>query len=176
MTGFHKDDRVRHHTKREWGLGQVINISPNYEIQVFFVWAGLKIVPTDEIFNVRGDAAVSRVLDTLATVNLKHSYKNVYIIELNEAVLNERVFKSYNPNYTPSKLCVYVGRTGRTVEERFQQHLDRYYSNVYVRRYGRRLMYELFEHLNPRPYEMVLEMEVELALKLRSEGYAVYQN
>jgi hypothetical protein len=175
MTEFRKDDRVRHHTNRVWGIGQVIDISAANEIQVFFVWAGLKIVPTDEISNIQGDAAASRVLDTLAHVNLKHSHKNVYVIELDKAVLNERAFKLYNPNYTPPKPCVYVGRTGRTVEERFQQHLDGYYSNVYVRRYGRQLMYELFEHLNPRPYEMVVEMEIELALKLRSEGYAVYQ-
>jgi len=42
-----------------------------------------------------------------------------------------------------------------------------------VRKYGLKLMPELYEHLNPMPFEAALQMEKELAEELRSEGYTV---
>ena len=42
-----------------------------------------------------------------------------------------------------------------------------------VRKYGVRLMPELYEHLNPMPFEAAVQMEVELAEDLRAAGYTV---
>jgi hypothetical protein len=39
-----------------------------------------------------------------------------------------------------------------------------------VRKYGVRLMPELYEHLNLRPFEAAVQMEVELAEDLRELG------
>ena len=42
-----------------------------------------------------------------------------------------------------------------------------------VRKYGLRLMPELYEHLNPMPFEAAVQMELELAEDLRAAGYTV---
>jgi hypothetical protein len=42
-----------------------------------------------------------------------------------------------------------------------------------VRKYGLRLMPELYEHLNPMPFEAAAQMEIELAEDLRAKGYTV---
>ena len=42
-----------------------------------------------------------------------------------------------------------------------------------VKRYGLRLLPELYEHLNPMPYEAAAQMEKDLAVDLRREGYTV---
>ena len=42
-----------------------------------------------------------------------------------------------------------------------------------VRKYGVRLMPELYEHLNPMPFEAAVQMETELAEDLRAAGYTV---
>jgi hypothetical protein len=43
----------------------------------------------------------------------------------------------------------------------------------HIRTYGVRLMPELYEHLNPMPFEAAVQMEVELAEDLRAAGYTV---
>jgi hypothetical protein len=42
-----------------------------------------------------------------------------------------------------------------------------------VKRYGLRLLAELYEHLNPMPFEAAARMEVDLAEDLRRAGYTV---
>ena len=42
-----------------------------------------------------------------------------------------------------------------------------------VKRYGIRLLPELFEHLNPMPFEAAVQMERDLAEDLRRAGYMV---
>jgi hypothetical protein len=42
-----------------------------------------------------------------------------------------------------------------------------------VRKYGLRLLPELYEYLNPMPYEQAVQMEKDLADDLRTQGYAV---
>ncbi len=43
------------------------------------------------------------------------------------------------------------------------------------RRMGLRLLPELFAYANPMPYDAARDMEVELAIGLREDGYAVWQ-
>jgi hypothetical protein len=100
---------------------------------------------------------------------------NIYVIELDPAVLKEKRFLEANPTYLPGKLCVYVGMTARSPEERFEQHLRGYKSARYVRKYGQRLRPRLFRSHNPMTYEEACAMEREKARRLRNRGYGVWQ-
>jgi len=65
--------------------------------------------------------------------------------------------------------------TGLEPDERFDKHEAGIRSNRFVREYGVRLMPELYECYNPMPYEAALDMEVELGIGLREQGYGVWQ-
>lgn len=100
---------------------------------------------------------------------------NVYVIELAPDVLRDRRFRKRNPGYVDGHPCVYVGMTGLAVAERYKNHKRGHKGNVFVLRFGTRLLPELFAHLNPMPYEAALTMERELAEELREAGYGVWQ-
>jgi predicted GIY-YIG superfamily endonuclease len=68
----------------------------------------------------------------------------------------------------------YVGMTGLSPEERFQNHRNGVKAAGVVRKFGERLVPRLYEHLNPMPYEKAKEMEVLLADSLRKRGYVVF--
>lgn len=104
----------------------------------------------------------------------KHHY-HVYVVELSKDVLDEPKFREANRRHDPRKPCVYVGMTGLDPDLRFDKHKAGIRSARYVRRYGLRLLPELYECYNPMPYEAAQEMEVELAIGLREQGYAVWQ-
>ena len=78
-----------------------------------------------------------------------------------------------NPNRDPKKPCLYVGMTGLSPEERFANHKQGIKSSSLVRKYGIRLLPELYAHLNPMPYEAAARMEQDLAEDLRQAGYTV---
>jgi hypothetical protein len=100
-------------------------------------------------------------------------HHNVYVVLLSKAALKDWSILQRNPARDPSRPAVYVGMTGLPVDHRFENHKNGYKSARLVRRYGVRLMPELFEHLNPMPYEHALQMEKDLAEDLRLHGYAV---
>ena len=100
---------------------------------------------------------------------------NVYVIELDGRVLNHTRFRNANPNRDMLKPCVYVGCTGFTPEKRFEHHKAGIRANTYVQRYGVRLLPKLYAYANPMPYNAARDMEVELAIALQEEGYAVWQ-
>jgi hypothetical protein len=80
-------------------------------------------------------------------------HHNVYVILLRDPVANHPSILRLNPKRDPLKPCVYVGMTGLPVDHR--------------------LMPELYEHLNPMPFEAAVQMELELAEDLRAAGYTV---
>ncbi len=100
---------------------------------------------------------------------------SVYVIELSPEVLNEARFRRANPDYDVTKPCVYVGMTGLTPEKRFENHRKGIKSNRFAHQYGLRLLPSLYKVYNPMPYRAAQEMEVELAIGLREEGYGVWQ-
>ena len=100
-------------------------------------------------------------------------HHNVYVVVLSKAALKDLSILGRNPNRDPSKPAVYVGLTGLPVDHRFENHKNGYKSARLVRRYGDRLLPELYEHLNPMPYEHAVQMEKDLAEDLRAQGYAV---
>ena len=105
-------------------------------------------------------------------MSLPHHH-SVYVILLDDQVAKHGFVKKVNPKRDPSKPCVYVGMTGLPIEHRFQNHLNGYKSSWVVHRYAVRLMPELFEHLNPMPFEAAAQMERDLAEDLRALGYTV---
>jgi len=97
----------------------------------------------------------------------------VYVILLDPAALQHRSILRLNPNRDPAKPCVYVGMTGLAVQDRFQNHKTGRQAARIVEKYGLRLMPELYEYLNPMPFEAAAQMEKDLAEDLRAEGYTV---
>src|SRR5687767_10600932 len=100
-------------------------------------------------------------------------HHNVYVALLDAAVARHRAVKKLNPDRKPELPCVYVGMTGLTPEERFANHKAGVKSAWVVKRYGVRLIPELFAHLNPMPFEAAAQMEIDLAEDLRRAGYTV---
>ena len=100
-------------------------------------------------------------------------HHNVYEILLDDAAAKHPSILRLNPKRDAFKSCVYVGMTGIPVDHRFENHKNGYKSAWVVRKYGVRLMPELYEHLNPMPFEAAAQMEMELAEDLRAEGYTV---
>jgi hypothetical protein len=100
-------------------------------------------------------------------------HHNVYVILLDDAVAKHRSILQLNPKRDPLKPCVYVGMTGLPIDHRFENHKNGYKSAWVVRKYGVRLMPELYERLNPMPFEAAVQMEAELAEDLRAAGYTV---
>ena len=98
---------------------------------------------------------------------------NVYVILLKPDAARHSKVLQQNPKRDRSRPCVYVGMTGLTVDQRFLNHKNGYKSSWVVKRYGYRLLPELYEHLNPMPYEAAVEMEKDLAEDLRDQGYTV---
>ena len=100
-------------------------------------------------------------------------HHNVYVVLLDSAAARHRKIKNLNPARKPELPCVYVGMTGLTPEERFANHKAGLKSAWVVKRYGLRLLPELFAHLNPMPFEAAAQMEMDLAEDLRRAGYTV---
>jgi predicted GIY-YIG superfamily endonuclease len=68
----------------------------------------------------------------------------------------------------------YVGMTGLSPEQRFQNHKAGIKAAGIVRRFGVRLVPKLYAHLNPMSFADALAMEVRLADELRAQGYQVF--
>ena len=100
-------------------------------------------------------------------------HHNAYVVLLDPAAARIRSVRAANPNRDPKKPCVYVGMTGLTPEERFANHKAGIKDASLVKRYGIRLLPELYAHLNPMPFEAAAQMELDLAEDLRRAGYTV---
>jgi len=97
----------------------------------------------------------------LARTRKKSDHHSVYVVYLRDPKGD-------------GKAGYYVGMTGLTPEERFENHKKGYKAAGIVKRCGRRLVPRLYAHLNPMPYAKALEMEAALADSLRKRGYVVY--
>jgi hypothetical protein len=103
-----------------------------------------------------------------------HHY--VYVVVLDKQVLKVRKFIKANPNYKIGKPCLYVGMTGLDPDTRFDKHKAGIKANSYVQKYGLRLAPEFVADLQqPMCYEDARYLEVDVALKLKEQGFAVWQ-
>src|SRR5687768_3186249 len=114
-----------------------------------------------------------RTLRQVRAVTEAAHHHNVYVVLLDAAVGRVRKVKALNPGRKAELPCVYVGMTGLNPEERFANHKAGVKAAWVVKRYGVRLLPELFAHLNPMPFEAAARMEVDLAEDLRRAGYTV---
>jgi hypothetical protein len=101
------------------------------------------------------------------------NHHHVYVVLLEPAAARIRKVLLVNPARDPKKPIVYVGLTGLTPQERFANHKSGIKCSSLVRRFGIRLLPELYEHLNPMPYEAAARMEKDLTEDLRRAGYTV---
>ena len=104
-----------------------------------------------------------------------NKHHNVYVIQLNVEVLRERKFIAANPEINVLLDCYYVGMTGLTPEERFENHKKGYKSSRIVRDYGLHLCHDIYKKYNPMSYDDAAKMEEKLAKKLRKKGHGVWQ-
>ena len=105
----------------------------------------------------------------------RRRHYHVYVIELSVDVLHEARFKKANPGYVTGRRCVYVGMTGLDPDLRFDKHKAGIQSNRYARKYGLRLLPDLYEAFNPMAYDAARDKEVEVAIDLREAGFGVWQ-
>ena len=103
-----------------------------------------------------------------------HHY--VYVVVLDDQVLKVRKFANANPTHQIGKPCLYVGMTGLDPDTRFDKHKAGIKANSYVQKYGLRLAPEFVADLRqPMSYEDARYLEVDVAIKLKVQGYAVWQ-
>jgi hypothetical protein len=114
-----------------------------------------------------------RTFKTLRAKGEAGHHHSVYVVLLDPAAGRLRAVRATNPRRDPKKPCVYVGMTGLSPEERFENHKQGIQPASVVKRYGLRLMPELYAHLNPMPFEAAVQMEQDLAEDLRRAGYTV---
>ncbi|MCX8494892.1 MAG: DUF3293 domain-containing protein [Akkermansiaceae bacterium] len=100
----------------------------------------------------------------------------VYVIRLDEAVLNVKRFQRANPNHVTGMACYYVGMTCCTAEERFEQHQRGYKAATFAKRFGIELAHERFPTQEWLGIEAAKRLEFDHAEWLRGQGYAVWQH
>jgi hypothetical protein len=103
----------------------------------------------------------------------KSVHYSIYVVLLEDCIRRFRKVQDENPRRDFEKPCVYVGMTGINPVKRFENHKAGYKASGYVKKYGIRLMPELYEDLNPLLYDEAVIAEQGLARRLRAEGYTV---
>jgi len=114
-----------------------------------------------------------RTLKALRPKTQAEHHHHVYVVLLDPAVGKNRKVRAANPKRDSKMPCVYVGMTGLSPEERFANHKAGIKAAWVVKRYGLRLLPELYAHLNPMPFDAAVQMEMDLAEDLRRLGYTV---
>ena len=101
----------------------------------------------------------------------------VYVLRLQNQVWKKSTkFQDANPDYKPRKPLVYVGSTGKTIDQRVDTHLKGgMQSNPYVRKYFRQKMEREHEDL-PVCYDRqsAEALEEKTAEELRARGWGVW--
>lgn len=100
-------------------------------------------------------------------------HHHVYVVLLDPKACEERALQLANPTRDPNKPCVYVGMSGLSPADRFVRHKQGIQSAKWVKRYGIRLLPELYAHFNPMSFEAAVELERDLAEDLRAQGFTV---
>lgn len=114
-----------------------------------------------------------RTFQKLKASAVNRCHHHVYVVLLDQKAGQDRKIIAANPKRDQSKPCVYVGMTGLTPEERFHNHKTGIKASRAVRRFGVRLLPELYEWFNPMPFEAAATLERELAEDLRDKGFTV---
>ena len=98
---------------------------------------------------------------------------SVYVIRLNEAVMDVGRFAKKNPKGT--KDCFYVGSTWHSPAARFQNHQRGHRACPLVKKYGEHLVQKLTQDGKFHSRDEAEAEERRLARELRRDGYRVWQ-
>ena len=107
---------------------------------------------------------------------------SVYVIDLQDDVMDNRRMREANPGYMPGSPCVYVGSTAHKPEKRFAQHRrGGKLSNRYVHQYGLRLRDSDADAVATWDHSFATRMEAEdseasISNCLREAGWAVWSH
>lgn len=154
--------------KRYWSFNINVfwNGYPNYRNQVQVPFRSIKDFKL----------GIEKFREYLHGPDSKKQY-HVYVIELDDVILCNKRFLSRNSDYQQGRPCVYVGQTGKTPYERFQDHQNGNHSNRFAKEYGVKLLPDLYESYNPMPTrKMAEEREEKLVHNLKQQGYAVWSD
>ena len=165
----------------EWGAGIVVSIAGRHA-RVFFLEGGRRTVdlsvaslsvarPARDQVGVFSAVARTSPADWAG----RRCHHRVYAVLLASDVRRNARFAAKNPLMQPRKPCVYVGLTGLSPEERFENHKADYKAGRFAAD-GQRLLPELYERFNPMPWAVGTAFEPYLADSLRRAGYGVWQN
>jgi predicted GIY-YIG superfamily endonuclease len=90
--------------------------------------------------------------------------------------LHHRVYvvRLAHPRHPDVRDCYYVGMTGLTAQERFENHKAGVKAAAVVRRYGLELAYEWFDDIPPMTFADAAQCEPTLADELRDRGFVVF--
>jgi len=100
----------------------------------------------------------------------------VYVIEVDPVVRRHGAVVSANPDANPALPCLYIGQTGREIEERFREHqtgMGEKKGGRFLKGNCLRLRPDVYDVFNPMPQLESLVLERELAIELRAEGHTV---
>jgi len=100
----------------------------------------------------------------------------IYVVELDSAAADDPAFAKDNPHWVQGMICLYVGSSSLTAEERFGQHHAGVNAAAVVFRFGKKLRYDLMPEQKPVPRKLALTRERRLAHDLRRQGFAVSQH
>jgi hypothetical protein len=99
----------------------------------------------------------------------------LYVIRLDDKVLDIKKFRDRNKGYVDGKPCSYVGTSVHDPDTRFEQHKSGYRSARFVRKFGLYLQRRHCQDLGNISREEAEELEKQKAHKLREKGWAVWQ-
>jgi hypothetical protein len=102
----------------------------------------------------------------------------VYVLRLQNRVWEESPkFQKRNRQYRKGKPVVYVGSTGKSIDERVADHLGGgKTSNSFVKRFFKGKMPKEFNGIRPRKSRAAIEKrEARKAEELRERGWGVWQ-
>ena len=122
---------------------------------------------------------------TLDKIQAKH---RVYAFYMNKSVLSKKKFQEANPSYEKGKPCIYVGMTGKSIEERYDEHTNpenenygkgsKWMKNHAVHGFAEALAIDLLSHPNisieALTFGEALQNEKLYAEWLKSQGYGVW--
>lgn len=99
--------------------------------------------------------------------------RDLYVICLDDALLEVSKFRTKNASCQRGKPCAYVGESGLEPEIRFRRQKTGRNASGFPRRCSLHLLEDVYEHLNPVRATESEDRERRLAEALRREGWGV---
>ena len=120
---FREGEYVRHGSQPDRGIGRVLSLGEKDKTTFFFLRGGKRTLYSSTPQLDRTEDPHHRILELAGMANWKRAGRHLYVVELRAKVFErEWRFAEANARWLPGKLCLYVGVTGLTPEERLRAH------------------------------------------------------